>query len=579
MTRSQTSVEALPALKTAFREAKKCAAQITLGRSAFLRAYGCASEAQYKRQCMQEGRIMYHAHIGLNDWPETERVLVQLCGDMAAQGHRLDRVGLALDRRMGLPASMRHQAAAETGPLLTHPEQWQRVAQCAMVQPHMGDFMIGMPASVENTCLALQAGVTTIGNLSQYFAFETPMWRDAKHTALATTTAIALLGHYRAQGVMLHSYLEDGFAALFQDCQTIAAWAYMERYIVEELLGAKLSHCIGGLTSDPIRRAGWVFALDKIHRGESIGSMIYGDTISFTQDFEQNRALVSEYLLWDILAQLHRPTGHAVLPLPVTEAVRIPSVDEIFDAQRLGRRIEESARRLYPHVDFSASEAFAETVCREGEVRFQRALSALQEEGVDIRDPLRLLYLLKQRGAQWFENTVCEMTEQTSPALPTDIYRLSLSLLAEQKHHFDNPAAYEKLAGRRLLLASTDVHAHAIHALAALLRLAGAEVINLGAEQSAPQVAEAVAEERPDALLLSTHNGMALSYAEQLLAHWPGRHQCPILMGGVLNQKVDDQALPIAVTRELKALGVQPVVQVDALLKTLPSAAQRLPNA
>ena len=138
------------------------------------------------------------------------------------------------------------------------------------------------------------------------------------------------------------------------------AWAVLERYIVEELIGARLSHCIGGLTSDPVKRAGWVLALHRIHQGQQVGSMLYGDTISFGQAFEQNRALTAEYLLWDILIQLHAPSGHAVLPLPVTEAIRIPSADEIIEAQLFGRRVEQTARRLYPHVDFSAAEAFAE---------------------------------------------------------------------------------------------------------------------------------------------------------------------------------------------------------------------------
>ncbi len=40
----------------------------------------------------------------------------------------------------------------------------------APIQAHMGDFIIGFPASTENTVFALQAGVTTIGNLSQFFA-------------------------------------------------------------------------------------------------------------------------------------------------------------------------------------------------------------------------------------------------------------------------------------------------------------------------------------------------------------------------------------------------------------------------
>ena len=61
--------------------------------------------------------------------------------------------------------------------------------------------------------------------------------------------------------------------------------------------------------------------------------MVYGDTISFGTDFNQNRGLVAEYLLWDIMTQLECPTGNAVLPLPVTEALRIPSAEEIADAR------------------------------------------------------------------------------------------------------------------------------------------------------------------------------------------------------------------------------------------------------
>ena len=34
--------------------------------------------------------------------------------------------------------------------------------------------MIGTPAGLENTVRALGAGITTIGNLGQHFAFEPP---------------------------------------------------------------------------------------------------------------------------------------------------------------------------------------------------------------------------------------------------------------------------------------------------------------------------------------------------------------------------------------------------------------------
>jgi hypothetical protein len=89
---------------------------------------------------------------------------------------------------------------------------------------------------------------------------------------------------------------------------------FLERYIVEQLLNAKLSHCIGGLTSDPLKRAAWVFTLNEIHDHDCIGSMLYGDTISFGIDIDQNRGLVAEYLMWDIITQLECPTGNAALP-------------------------------------------------------------------------------------------------------------------------------------------------------------------------------------------------------------------------------------------------------------------------
>jgi hypothetical protein len=202
---------------------------------------------------------------------------------------------------------------------------------------------------------------------------------------------------------MLHSYLEDGFGALFCDCATTAGWAYLEKYIVADLLGARLAHCIGGLTTDPVKRAGWIFALHEIHDRQCIGSMVYGDTLSFTADYNVNRALVSEYLLWDIMAQLQCPTGHAVLPLPVTEAMRVPSAEEIAEAQILGRRIEQAARRLKPHMDFSAAEAFSDKLVAAGKVIFNTALDGLKDAGVAVDDPIQLLYVLKKLGPALFE--------------------------------------------------------------------------------------------------------------------------------------------------------------------------------
>ncbi len=563
--------QALPDYIDLMKIGRKYARQITIGRSSFLILYGCHSELTYKRQCMADKRIMYHAHIGMNDMDLTGTALCNIHHRLDSQGFRMDRAGFAVDRRMGLPRELWAGTAAESGPMLETQQDWTALAQSAPIQPHLGDFMIGQPASFLNTVQALRIGCTTVGNLSQFFTFEAPGWHDQIGTSAETLKAIALLAELREKGCMLHSYLEDGYGALFKHCATVAAWAMLEYYLVEELIGTKLTHCIGGLTSDPIKRSGWVLALQKIHRGDLVGSMIYGDTISFSQDFDRNRAVTAEYMLWDILTQMHSPSGHAVLPLPVTEAIRIPSAEEIIEAQCFGRQIEKSAERLYPHVNFADAEAFADRIFILGKRIFNNALAGLKQSGVDVRNPLQLLFVLKQLGPQTFETLFAGECVSCESDL-TDMYLLSQKVIEDHRGLFDNPELKEKIKGKKLLLASTDVHEHAITALAQLLGDAGAEVTNLGAEQAPDQVVKTLQSHSLDALLLSTHNGMALDYAKQLQSAMASAElKLPVIMGGVLNQKVEGQALPIPVLDELKSLGILSANHLPGITRFLSS--------
>ncbi len=75
------------------------------------------------------------------------------------------------------------------------------------------------------------------------------MWKRRDVTTAQTVKAIGVMGFLRDKGTLMHSYLDDGFGALFLDCSTSAAWAYLDKYIVEDSLGAKLAHCVGGLVS------------------------------------------------------------------------------------------------------------------------------------------------------------------------------------------------------------------------------------------------------------------------------------------------------------------------------------------
>ncbi len=564
-----------PGIDSIRAEAARLGRGIEIGRTAFFDEMGVSSELEYKRQAVKDGRIMAHAHIGMSSWQATADALKKLYAEARKRGVLVDRYGLCLDRRMGLPAQLRGRVPAETGPTLNTPEDWRAVARLVPIQPHMGDFMIGFPASVENTMMALQAGVTTIGNLSQYFSMQAPLWRDQVATAAETVKALAVLGSLREKGVMLHSYLEDGLGALFYDCATVAGWAMLERYLAEELLGAKLTHCNGGLTSDPLKRAGWIFALDRIHSGDCVGSMFYGDTISFSEDFEWNRGMVAEYMLWDAMAQVVCPTGHALHPLPVTEAVRVPSGEEIIDAHIFARRVIETAQRMAPQVDFSGARDFADQIVEGGNTVCRKALDGLREAGVDTANPLEMLYVLKRLGAAAFEDMFGAgkpgegFPRGRMPVAATDVFehtRVKKDRILEEI----SPGLPGMAEGKTFVLASTDVHEHALFLLHQLLQEAGARIINLGPEMNTGQIATAVKDHAPDGLVISTHNGMALEYACKLKRDLE-RMDCPVpvFIGGRLNQKYEDRDMPVDVEEEIRELGFHPCREVKEIFSYL----------
>jgi hypothetical protein len=59
----------LPGPSTLIAEGHAIADDIELGRSLFCQQMEVSSEAAYKKRCIREGSIMYHAHIGLGSWP------------------------------------------------------------------------------------------------------------------------------------------------------------------------------------------------------------------------------------------------------------------------------------------------------------------------------------------------------------------------------------------------------------------------------------------------------------------------------------------------------------------------------
>jgi len=256
--------------------------------------------------------------------------------------------------------------------------------------------------------------------------------------------------------------------------------------------------------------------------------------------------------------------------------LRVPSAEEIAEAQILGRRVEETARRLKPHMDFSDAYAFSDKIVSAGKMIFDNALAGLKEADVDIEDPIRLLYVLKKLGPAIFEEMFGAgkvnptFARGRKPVIPTDVYELSNAVVEKYRDMFSNSRSRDMLHGRRILIASTDVHEHAIMVIHQLLAEAGAEMINLGAETNPGQVVAAARDKNAEAVLISTHNGMALDYARRLKDEMvQEKIEIPVVMGGILNQKIEDQALPIDVSHSIKKLDFLPCPRLENKLGNL----------
>ena len=536
--------------------------------TAYLRAKGARSEVEHKRRCRDSGQLMYHMQIGHSTWAATERALVEVSTRLAEHGYTVDRFGLALDRAMGVPETERDGTVKETGPRLG-PDDWRRLGEAAPVQPHLGDYMIGFPAGFQNTLRALAAGVNTIGNVGQYTAYELIGGSDEILVTEETVRALAAIGALRAHGAMAHSNLEDGSATQASHFGAYVGWAALELYVVEQLIGARLTHCFGNTIQDPHHRAVVHFALDDLRGGDSIGSMVYGNTVDHRPgDREHNRAAVVEQLSCDIALQLHRPTGHAINPVPFTEAERIPTAAEIVEVHLLAHDVEREVRAAPDRFDWTLVERLGATTARYGIAFRDRALAAMQNDGVDVGDAAQVLLALRR-------TSMPELEQLVDLAPPPEIEGLQpgkarrVRQLAERLQ-----PVTPNLDGVRIVLAVLEVHDLVRDALARVLPRGGAEVILLGTGTPIEGIAQAASEEDAEAIVVGVYNGNAFELGQRL-AHaldrerWKdGAWRGTAYMGGLLNQDVGED-IPVDARPGLTELGFRCVDTIEELLELL----------
>jgi methylmalonyl-CoA mutase cobalamin-binding subunit len=552
----------LPSAAELIAEGRKAVHTHTIGHSAFHEHYGVESEAEYKRRRMADGHVMLHAQIGFRDPDKSRRAFAEIYEAVDKAGYRVDRYGICLDWSMGYPAASRADMPKGTGLILESVEELVAMTAAAPVAAHFGDFVIGCPAAFENAAAALAGGSTSIGNLGQYFTFRQPHWDDDVGMTAASLKAIALTAAQPVE-VLVHSNLCDGIGALFSDLACTLGTVLIEKYLIDELIGGKVAHCFGNTFAKPYKRLAFQRACARVT--DTPGTLLAGATTMYGADHLANYAALANYIRIDALAQKGQPTGHGIQPIPVTEAERIPDIDEIIDVHLFANRAIELDEPFDGMYDLSAFDEIAERIV-EGGQRFKTdTLKGLGEAGIDIADPFELMLAIRRVGPKRLEELFgpgAAAPGRLRGRLPVE-RSTSIEEMEDSGEGFAAALAPEareaiRLAGLRGCLATTDVHEYAKIMLGAIFDRLEIEVIDGGLSTDFNALAGQVADGEVAFIALSSYNGVALDYIRDLRTELARRGvDVPIFIGGKLNRIPDgsNTSLPVDVGAEIGEAG------------------------
>jgi methylmalonyl-CoA mutase cobalamin-binding subunit len=553
-------------------------ATVETGRCAFCRAHGVRSEVEYKRTRIAAGELQWSMIMGLASRAEQ------------AEGIRFlhefgERTGVVIDRGLiipnwltGLPERLRERAPKGTSFVLGGTEDHVELAEAAPIMPCFNDFHIGSPAAVPNTLAAIEAGGTYTGVLAQY-VWTLPYVESDVEVVAENVKAIGAVAQKWSDEVVVDSYLDDGLPAEFADNVSMIGYALLERYVVEELCGARYATGFGQLLAHiPTKIAVWLALHDVLADDHPPLSYLYGNTIDASDSLPVGNYGISATEIAAFAATERRyRTGVAFMPNPITEKLRVPTVQEIADIHASARAAAAKGADLASVIDFTSIEQTRDLLAEQGRAFFRNTIEGLPAFGVDVRDPLQVLLGIRRLGAQRLERLFHpgERDESRPNGIvafsQTEFTRRSAELVAEEVRRIREHGWGDAVRGRELIVGSSDTHVFGKFVVASVLRALGADVTDAGVDRNPEDFAALLRHAGPDAALaISTHNGQCVHYARRMMEIVAAREPRPqVFIGGKLNSIEDGDSEPRDATELVRGTGAIPCAGVEDLVVAL----------
>jgi methylmalonyl-CoA mutase cobalamin-binding domain/chain len=128
-----------------------------------------------------------------------------------------------------------------------------------------------------------------------------------------------------------------------------------------------------------------------------------------------------------------------------------------------------------------------------------------------------------------------------------------------------------RLRGRKIVVSSTDVHEFAEFLLVSTLEAVGGDVVDFGINRDPEDIVKVALETNAQAVVVTTHNGVARSFATKLLEELDraGIGDTDVYMGGVLNEDIDGSDIPVDVREDLSKIGVSTPTGIEDLINEI----------
>lgn len=543
-------------------EGRALAANIPWNRSRFLEETGFESHLAYRKENLKNGKQTYQLLTGLSTLDE-ELDAVRQIGEFAQRtGFEVRSLQSIPSQLVGLQHEYWERAPKPTSYLMRSEEDWLAHTAAAPVDICWQDWHLASPNNLELTKHALKAGTSRLGCFST-FVWDYHGFNDDRQRFSDMCRTMGILAAKRDEGLDCITYPEDGLPGFFMDVASFVGYEMVEHYIIEDLCGARMALSYGGLLSEILPRMAFALAMEKLYGTEEHPFLTYynGSTNEqWDHDLEANYGLAASEMLIQSVINLKYQIPGVISPVSITEAQRVPTLEELFNIVRCGVGVERKAKEWLEFIDFTKFEQMRDLLIEQGTKFYDNVMSAFAEAGVDVDDPLQMIMVLRRFDPVRFEQAFHPSTQQGgdfAPVVPTVLGRETVETCRRIVDQLTSQGYGNTLSGKKIICASADGHSYGLLLIDQVWGALNAEVINCGTYVEPAFLLDAADEEGADAVCISVHCGQGLDYARQLADNAKQRGRSyRICMGGMLNAMVPGSTEPVDVSDLIKDLGV-----------------------